>query len=146
WPTQLRWSFASSANPVKVRPLPDQYNFHDFHYDAHDFKSLTAFVHLTDVNRDAGPHMIIVGSNRKKRLKDLVHISLTDDVAEKSYHNKIKSIFGTKGLVFLEDTSSYHKAAACLKDSRLLLSIDYVLRRKVPPERLPPHETWPKIF
>src|SRR5262245_48900692 len=43
WLTQLRWSFASSDNPVSFRPSlerkPGQYDFHDFHYDAHDYKS-----------------------------------------------------------------------------------------------------------
>jgi ectoine hydroxylase-related dioxygenase (phytanoyl-CoA dioxygenase family) len=145
WLTQLRWSFASSDNPVNLRPSldrkPNEYDFHDFHYDAHDFKSLTAFVYLTDVNRDSGPHMIIPGTHKNKTLKDLAHIVIKDDVAQEIYHNKIKAILGNKGLVFLEDTSSYHKAAVCNKERRLLLSIDYVLRRKVPPERPLLHET-----
>jgi hypothetical protein len=145
WLTQLRWSFASSDNSVKFSPSlerkPGQYDFHDFHYDAHDFKSLTTFVYLTDVNRDSGPHMIIAGSHKNKTLKDLAHISLKDDVAEKIYPNKIRTILGKKGLVFLEDTTSYHKGVACNRERRLLLSIDYVLRRKVPPERPLLHET-----
>jgi Phytanoyl-CoA dioxygenase (PhyH) len=140
WLTQLRWSFAPSDDPVNLRPSldrkPSQYDFHDIHYDAHDFKSLTAFVYLTDVNLDSGPHMIIPGSHKNKTLKDLAHISFKDDVAQKIYHNKMIAILGNKGLVFLEDTSCYHKAAVCNKEKRLLLSIDYVLRRKVPPERV----------
>ena len=140
WLTQLRWSFASSDNSVKFHPSPGQYGVHDFHYDAHDFKSLTAFVYLTDVNPDSGPHMIIAGSHKNKTLKDLTHISLKDNVAEKIDCTKIRTILGKKGLVFLEDTSSYHKAAVCNKESRLLLSIDYVLRRKVLPERPLLHE------
>jgi len=145
WLTQLRWSFASSDNPARFSPSierkPGQYDFHDFHYDAHDFKSLTAFVHLTDVSQDSGPHMIVVGSHKNKRLKDLAHISLKGDVADKIYGNKIRAILGKKGLVFLEDTSCYHRAAICNKERRLLLSIDYVLRRKHLPERPPHHET-----
>jgi hypothetical protein len=145
WLTQLRWSFAPSDNLVKFHPSleqkPGQYNFHNFHYDAHDFKSLTVFVYLTDVNRDSGPHMMIPRTHKNKTLKDLAHISLKDDVAEKIYPNKIRTILGRKGLVFLEDTSSYHKAAVCNKERRLLLSIDYVLRRKATPERPLLHET-----
>jgi ectoine hydroxylase-related dioxygenase (phytanoyl-CoA dioxygenase family) len=137
WLTQLRWSFAPSDDPVNLRPSldrkPSQYDFHDIHYDAHDFKSLTAFVYLTDVNLDSGPHMIIPGSHKNKTLKDLAHIWFRDDVAQRIFHNKIKVILGNKGLVFLEDTSCYHKAAVCNKERRLLLSIDYVLRRSVPP-------------
>lgn len=134
WLTQLRWTFASYDNPSLDRK-PGQYDFHDFHYDAHDFKALTAFVYLTDVNLDSGPHMIIPGTHKNKTLKDLAQICFKDDVAQKKFHNKINTILGDKGLVFLEDTSSYHKAAVCNKERRLLLSIDYVLRRSVPPER-----------
>lgn len=76
-----------------------------------------------------------MGSHKNKTLKDLTYISLKDEAADKIYPNKIKTILGKKGLVFFEDTSCYHKAAVCNKGSRLLLSIDYVLRRKVPPER-----------
>ena len=120
--------------PASLEPKPLQYNFHDFHYDAHDFKSLTAFVYLTDVDRDSGAHMIILATHKNKTLKDIAHISLEDDVAEKLYQNRIRTISGRKGLVFLEDTSCYHKASVCNKERRLLLSIDYVLRRKTPPE------------
>ena len=78
WLTQLRWTFPPSDHPVNLRPpldrKPGQYDFHDFHYDAHDFKALTAFVYLTDVNLDSGPHMIIPGSHKNKTLKDLAHI------------------------------------------------------------------------
>ena len=59
WLTQMKWSFASTDNSVNVCASVDtktsEYDFHDFHYDAHDFKSSTAFVYLTDVNLDSGP-------------------------------------------------------------------------------------------
>src|SRR5262249_36337209 len=93
-------------------------------------------VYLTDVNLDSGPHMIIPGTHKNKTLKDLTRICFRDDAAQRIFHNKIKVILGNKGLVFLEDTSCYHKAAVCNKERRLVLSIDYVLRRRVPPERL----------
>ena len=139
WLTQLRWSFASTDNAVNFRTLvktkTSEYNFYDFHYDTHDFKSLTVFVYLTNVNLDSGPHVTILGSHKNKTLKDLPRIYLTDDVAQKLFPDQIKAVLGTKGLVFIEDISGYHKAAVCNKGNRLLLSIDYVLRRKVPPER-----------
>jgi ectoine hydroxylase-related dioxygenase (phytanoyl-CoA dioxygenase family) len=139
WLTQLKWSFPSSDNAVNFRnsvtPTTSEYDFHDFHYDTHDFKSLTVFVYLTDVDLDSGPHVTILGSHKNKTLKDLARIYFRDDVAQKLYPDQIKTVLGTKGLVFIEDTSGYHKAAVCNKESRLLLSIDYVLRRKVPPDR-----------
>src|SRR5262245_18342539 len=88
WLTQLRWSFVSPDHPGKsLERNPGQYDFYDFHYDAHDFKSLTAFVYLTDVDRDSGPHMIIPGSHRNKTVRELARISLRDDVAKKVYQD-----------------------------------------------------------
>ena len=140
WLTQLRWSFASTDNAVNfrtsVKTKTSGYNFYKFHYDTHDFKSLTVFVYLTDVSLDSGPHMIIPGTHKNKPLKSLAHIYLTDDVAQKLFPDQIKAVLGTKGLVFIEDISGYHKAAVCHKGSRLLLSIDYVLRRKPPAKEL----------
>ena len=137
WLTQLKWSFAPSDNSVTFRSSVDpncsKYDFHDFHYDAHDFKSLTVFVYLTDVDPDSGPHMFIPGTHKNKRLKNLARIYFRDDVAQKMFPNQVKAVLGRKGLVFIEDTSGYHKASVCNKGSRLLLSIDYVLRRKAPP-------------
>ena len=140
WLTRLRWSFASTDNAVNfhtsVKTKTSEYNFYNFHYDTHDFKSLTVFVYLTDVSLDSGPHMIIPGTHKNKTLKSLAHIYLTDDVAQKLFPDKIKAVLGTKGLVFIEDISGYHKAAVCNKENRLLLSIDYVLRRKTPAKEL----------
>jgi len=137
WLTRLRWTFPPSDHPVNLRPPLDrklgQYG-NAFHYDAHDFNALTAFVYLTDVNLDSGPHMIIPGSHKNKSLQDLAHIVIKDDVAQRIFRNKIKVILGNKGLVFLEDISCYHKQAVCNKKPRLMLSVDYVLRRSVPPE------------
>jgi hypothetical protein len=140
WLTQLKWSFASTDNSVNFRTLVDpktsEYDFHAFHYDTHDFKSLTVFVYLTDVNLDSAPHVTILGSHKNKTLKNLARIYLTDDVAQKLFPDQIKAVLGTKGLVFIEDISGYHKVAVCNKGSRLLLSIDYVLRRKTPAKQL----------
>jgi hypothetical protein len=75
WLTQLKWSFASTDNSVNFRTLVDpktsEYDFHAFHYDTHDFKSLTVFVYLTDVNLDSAPHVTILGSHKNKTLKKL---------------------------------------------------------------------------
>jgi hypothetical protein len=137
WLTQLKWSFRFSDDSVDLRPSPHtepaQYDAHAFHYDSHDFKSLTLFVYLTDVDMDSGPHKVIERTH-KKTLKEIRSIVLKDDVAQKIYGDRIKVILGKKGTVFIEETSSYHKAEAC-KKRRLLLSIDYVLRRKAPPGR-----------
>ncbi len=138
WLTQLRWSFGDSCEQQKVLPSlhsePLQYDGDAFHYDTLDFKSLTIFVYLTDVDPDSGPHVVIEGNHNTKTFAELCHIILNDTAAQRKFGNRIKMILGRKGTVLFEETSSYHKAARC-KTKRLMLSIDYVLQRPPPPER-----------
>ena len=137
WLTQLRWSFGDSNEQRKVLPSlhqePLQYDGDAFHYDTLDFKSLTIFVYLTDVDPDSGPHVVVEGT-QKKSIGEIFRIILGDADAQRKFGNRIKMILGGKGTVLFEETSSYHKAARC-RTKRLMLSIDYVLQRHPPPER-----------
>lgn len=138
WLTQLRWSFGDSSEQRKVLPSlhsePLQYDGDAFHYDTLDFKSLTIFIYLTDVEPNSGPHVLIEGTHKTKRFGELCHIILSDKAAQQKFGDRIKMILGPKGTVLFEETSSFHKAARC-KTKRLMLSIDYVLQRTPPPER-----------
>ena len=137
WLTELRWTVVGPDKenfPLSRYQEPNLYDVFSFHYDVLDYKSLTVFVYLTDVELECGPHVTIEGTHRNKSLKELTNIVISDDVAQKKYGNKIKVLLGNKGSVFFEETSAYHKAAEC-KKTRLILKMDYVLRRKAPPER-----------
>lgn len=137
WLTQLRWSFGDSTEQRKVLPSlhqePLQYDGDAFHYDTLDYKSLTIFIYLTDVDPDSGPHVVIEGT-QKKSIGEIFRIILSDADAQRKFGNRIKMILGRKGTVLFEETSSYHKAARC-RTKRLMLSIDYVIQRSPPPER-----------
>ena len=137
WLTQLRWSFWGSTQQQKVLPSlhtePVQYDGDAFHYDTLDFKSLTVFVYLTDVNPESGPHVVIQDTQEKK-ITELCRIVLKDAAALLKFNDRIKMVLGRRGSMLFEETSSYHKAARC-KTNRLMLSIDYVLQRTPPPER-----------
>lgn len=138
WLTELKWSFTHGAEKENLAQSlhqePVQYDPFAFHYDTLDFKSLTVFVYLTNVDMDSGPHVIIEGTHKEKSWKELIAIILNNREAQKNYANRIRTIVGEKGTVFFEETSSYHKASMC-KTKRLMLKIDYVLRRKTPPPR-----------
>lgn len=140
WLTQLKWSFPVDDDHLDLHPSihrePVQYDAHAFHYDIIDFKSLTLFVYLTDIDSDASAHVIIEGTHEYKTWENLTHMILDDDVAQKKFGQRIKVISGKKGTAFFEETSSYHKVAVC-QHRRLILSINYVLQRRVPPERPP---------
>lgn len=139
WLTQLKWSlglaFAEDGHGLLSNGTqPTQYDGDAFHYDTLDFKSLTIFIYLTDVDISCGPHVVIENTHGKKRLADIFQIILSDAAAHQKFGDRIKTILGEKGTMFFEDTSSFHKASRC-HTKRLMLSIDYVLQRQTPPER-----------
>jgi hypothetical protein len=111
-----------------------EYDTYTFHYDIVYFKSLTLFIYLTDIDSNFGAHMVVERTHDHKELKDLKHLILTDDEAQKKFGDRIKVILGKRGTAFFEETSSYHKVEVC-KNRRLILAIDYVLQRRVPPAR-----------
>ena len=136
WLSRLNWTFSLAGdqrNSDGLRRRNDaDYDIHDFHYDTHDFKSLTIFVYLTDVSMESGPHMFIRGTHKNKTLREIRNISICDEVATHLYGDKIQIVLGEKGTIFAEDLSCYHKAAVCKEANRLILSLDYVIRNKVP--------------
>jgi hypothetical protein len=139
WLTQLKWSFGPVCADERTSLLssgnePTQYDGDAFHYDTLDFKSLTIFIYLTDVDPSCGPHVVIEGTHNTKTFRNIFHIILSDASARQKFGDRIKIILGEKGTVLFEETSSFHKASKCLT-KRLMLSIDYVLQRPPPPER-----------
>jgi hypothetical protein len=123
--TRIYWTFPRS-NRAKLTNSPD---IRQFHYDVNDFKSLTVFVYLTDVDIDCGPHVVIEGTHGKKSLKQLINPYLKEDLANKAYGKRIKAITGEKGTLFFEDLTCYHQHATGTKP-RLVLTINYLLQRK----------------
>ena len=138
WLTLLKWSFPLSDAHTDFRPATDKepmhYDTHAFHYDILDFKSLTLFVYLTDIDSKYGAHIVVEGTHNNKSFKELNNRILDEDVAQEQFGDRIKVILGKKGTAFFEETSTYHKVEVC-KSRRLILSIDYVLQRKAPPVR-----------
>lgn len=139
WLTQLKWSFGEAAAKERQGLLsshqePLQYDGDAFHYDTLDFKSLTIFIYLTDVDVTCGPHAVIENTHTRKPMADLCRIILSDATAHRRFGDQIKMMLGEKGTMFFEETSSFHKATRC-HTTRLMLSIDYVLQRHPPPER-----------
>jgi hypothetical protein len=135
WLTLLRWSFPFSDDRVGFYPTtyrdPTEYEIYTFHYDIIDFKSLTLFVYLTDIDSNYGARVVVEGTHNNKSFEDLNNRILGEDVAKEKYGDRIKVILGKKGTAFFEETSTYHKVEIC-KSRRLILSINYVLQRKAP--------------
>ena len=139
WLTQLKWSFGDKAAKERQGLLssnnaPEQYDGDAFHYDSLDFKSLTIFIYLTDVDASCGPHVLIENTHQNKSVGEMYRIIMSDAAAQQRFGDRIKMILGKKGTMLFEETSAFHKASRC-QTKRLMLSIDYVLQRSPPPER-----------
>ena len=100
----------------------------DFHYDVGDFKSLTLFIYLTDVDFDCGPH-VLIENTRVKTLKELLNPLISYEVAIKKYGSRIKIITGRRGTSFFEDLTNYHQRSIGQKP-RVILTISYTFHRK----------------
>ena len=142
WLTRLQWTVPKLDSHGRLLPSVhvESENYYDdnaFHYDVHDVRSLTLFIYLSDIDADSCPHVLIEGTHKRKSLRQLHSRVIADEVAQKKYGNRIKVILGSKGTAFIEDTTCFHKVANGTK-ARLILSVHYVIQRRIPPEPPPP--------
>lgn len=121
------WLFWSLRNQLTYAEREARYQTVGFHYDVHGLNFLYVNFYITDVDRNSGAHVLIEGSHRGKRLRQLLGTAkVTDSEARRRYGDgRIKCIEGPAGTGFFEDTSCYHKALAPLSDDRLMLQFRY---------------------
>ena len=100
-----------------------------FHYDVGDFKTMIVFIYLTDVDENSGPHILIRGTHRQKKPRQLLSRYLNDREAVAEFGTQITAVTGQRGTGFFEDLTCYHKHAVGSK-ARLMLTICYLLQRK----------------
>jgi len=122
---RLWWSFAREATPVqRVR------SGQGYHWDLDDYRMVTFFFYLTDVDAAAGPHALVRGSHRRKPLRWLCSLFKARPDAEVLAHygpeNEVV-LSGPAGFGFSEDLLCFHKGNAPATKDRLLLQIRFGL-------------------
>ena len=116
-----------------------------WHRDRDDFKFITLFIYLTDVDEDSGPHCYIPKSHDPKFLEDKLvehkgmysehilgnrHAFLNDQTIKSIFSNsEIKTWTGQKGTAFLEDTQGLHKASLPKKSPRLIMQMRWGIKK-----------------
>lgn len=123
----LWWTF-----PVTPNREDQMKHAHFFHRDIDDFKFLKFFFYLTDVEKGDGGHWLVAGSHRKAphiRFRDWLTNRRFEDREIEEYYEKenIMEISGKQGLGFAEDTLCVHKAATPVRQSRLILQLQFGL-------------------
>lgn len=111
-----------------------------FHYDRDDYRSVRVFFHLTAVDPQHGPHVVVRGSHRRKALVHQLSLQeRTDGNIERYYgSDHVVTIQGPAGTGFIEDTYCFHKATRPIAGDRLMLELGFGLqdhRRFPPPDR-----------
>jgi hypothetical protein len=121
------WLFWSLKNGLSDAAREAQYQTIRFHYDVHGFNFLYVSFYLLDTDARSGAHVLIEGSHRDKRLRHLLGSAKLDDARALADYGaaRIRTIEGSAGAGFFEDTSCYHKALPPLDRERLMLQLRY---------------------
>lgn len=118
----LWWSFASPVDDEERRRRGQTI---DWHYDVYDYTGFLASFYLTDVDAHSGPHALIRGSHRGKRLGMLLGSARASEEAVfgRFGPDRLLVIEGAAGTGFVENAACYHRAVPPLANDRLLLQL-----------------------
>jgi hypothetical protein len=113
---------------TQPQPIDDGERKWRFHYDVGDFRAMTLWIYLSDVDADSGPHAVIRGTHRRDTLSMIATEMLPVPEASARYGERVHNIIGEKGSSIFEDQVIYHRQAECRKP-RTILGISYVAAR-----------------
>lgn len=97
-----------------------------FHFDLDRSRFVKAFVYLTDVGPENGPHCYVRGSHSHVPA-DIQHDGRFDDalIARAFGQDAITTIEGAAGTVFFADTRGIHKGLPCRSGHRLIFQLEF---------------------
>ena len=104
-----------------------------FHYDLESYGFLYFNFYLTDVDSLNGPHVVVRGSHKRKKLRLLLaSANQPDDRILRCYGaENVLTIQGKAGLGFVEDSFCFHKATPPASKSRLFLQVRMTAGKKI---------------
>ncbi len=125
--TELWWSFPVSGTPMEQLKAAQV-----FHYDLDDYRFIKFFFYLTDVDFLSGPHVLLRGSHKNKKLSHQllgVRCASKDDneIIECYGAQNLVTLCGPAGFGFAEDSTCFHKGTLPTEKERLLLQIEFAI-------------------
>ncbi|MDP3138841.1 MAG: phytanoyl-CoA dioxygenase family protein [Burkholderiaceae bacterium] len=111
-----------------------------FHRDVDDLRFVKLFIYLTDTDLLNGAHCFVLGSHDSAEFTRRGPIS-DSEVAATYPPERLHSVVGKAGTVFLEDTWGIHRALLATQGRRLIFSVLYGLGALVPGG--PSRPMWP---
>ena len=123
--TILWWSFAGESSDAEKSSAAQL-----FHYDVDDYRFLKFFFYLTDIDEDAGPHVVVRGTHRRKKVRHQLRMRRHEDAEIVRHYTaeKIQPMLGPVGSGFAEDTCAFHKGAPPRTKDRLVLQLEFATR------------------
>ncbi len=97
-----------------------------------DFRALKFFFYLTDVDESNGPHVCVLGSHRRKRLRHLFTFLIGQedkDIIDFYGDANIRTMCEKAGHGFAEDPMCFHKGNPPTGNPRLMLEVVFVGKR-----------------
>lgn len=102
----------------------------NWHRDVDDYDFTKFFLYLTDVDDDAGPHMLLKGSHLVDKLTPIRRYTDEEVYAAFGKENEIK-FTGPAGSCFLEKTYGMHRGFPPKSKPRLIFQVLYSLRETI---------------
>jgi hypothetical protein len=98
-----------------------------YHFDLDRIKWIKAFVYLSDVNENNGPHAYIRGSHISLDDKTIKKEGrLTDEEVFSAFSKNDEVVFtGPAGTMILEDTIGLHKGVPAIEGHRFIFEFEY---------------------
>lgn len=97
----------------------------NYHFDFHAFRWLKMFVYLNDVDDGAGPHHFARTSHRNRPDSLWREGRIPDQEIDASYGDRVTTVCGPAGTVFIADTSAFHKGSLPERSQRTLAQFEY---------------------
>jgi hypothetical protein len=130
--TRLWWSFPAA---IAIAQQPRLASREMLHFDLDDWRMLKFFFYLTPVTADAGPHLFVKGSHRRRVLKHQLSLTVgrpAEEVLAAYGPDQLVSIHGDAGRGFAEDSFGFHAGSLAQATPRLMLEIGFGV---TPPNR-----------
>lgn len=98
----------------------------EFHRDVDSLAFVKVFSYLVDVNKGCGEHEVCLGSHRKLPIKMRPIRRYTfNELKNKLPRFELKSVYGSSGYSWIEDTLTFHRGTIPTNGNRLILSLSF---------------------
>jgi hypothetical protein len=102
-----------------------------YHFDHAGLRSLNVLVYLTDVDLDSGPHVLVAGTHRGKRLGDFFREILPIEAIERRHPTGVHTIVGPAGTILLENAEVFHRRLVASKKRVALITVYSTNRSRI---------------